>query len=531
MTSTTTRAVWPMLAVAELTAANTVAEADATLTEHIATHGITDPLYVATTETGAVRVVDGLRRLAAAAALGLTEVPVTHRPLIQVTALTAHPGNVRKDLKVSAEFAKSIAVSGVRTAIQVTRAPGGELRVVDGHRRLAAALKAGLTHVPYTYEDQDEAGQMLDMVTTARHRAGLTRGEETAALFEAASLGADARHMAAAAAVTVTAAKSIKKLARSGQVRTAAATAPDMTLEEYGILAELEQTDPEAAAQVTAEIAANPHERHGWMVRRARADVKARAELAAHRAELEASGARIRTQSELRDNATLVWRLPDITAEAHAECQGQVWVADGNRYVAYCANPALYGHKMPATAADDKPSPAERRATIEGGKDWDTAEEIRREWLAKFFGKARRPKAEADLMTTITARVLVSGADVISRHATHPKSTDRLTAWFGIKEHSGSAARAAAVTPAKAVAMAFAAVATAYEKNAARTVWRTDGLHARAEIRTVTGEYLGWLVSLGYEPSPIEQAVIDGKPYSPGAIAIAADAAEGKTLN
>ncbi|MGN5392554.1 ParB N-terminal domain-containing protein [Streptomyces sp. JL7001] len=521
---------WVMLNVAELAATHTLPEVDAELAEDVATRGFDNPLYVIKADTG-LRVVDGMRRLAAAVALGLAEVPSTQRPVIRVAALTTHPGNVRKDLKLSADFLKSVQVRGVRTAIQVTQVPGGQLRVVDGHRRLAAAIEVGRTHVPYTYEDQDEAGQMLDMVTTARHRAGLTRGEETAALFEAASLGADARHMAAAAAVTVTAAKEIKKLARSGQVRSVAATAPEMTLEEYAILAELEQSDPEAAAQVTAEIAAKPNERHGWMVRRARTDAKARVALAAHRAELEATGAHFRTLAELRDNATLVWSLPGITVESHAECQGHVWVADGNRYVAYCSNPALYGHKMPATAADTKPSAAERRATIEGGKDWDTAEEIRREWLAAFFGKARRPKTESDLMTTITARVLMSGADVISRRATHPKSTGRLTAWFGIKEHSGSAERAKAVTPAKAVAMAFAAVATAYEQNAARTVWRTDGHHAGSEVRTVTGEYLGWLVSLGYQPSPIEQAVIDGKPYSPGATAIAADAAKGKTLN
>ncbi|MCX4722043.1 ParB/Srx family N-terminal domain-containing protein [Streptomyces virginiae] len=527
--SSTTSTVWPTLAVTELTASNTPPPADPTLTENIAACGISDPLYVAATETGALRVIDGLRRLAAAVALGLADVPVTHRPLIQVTALTVHPGNVRKDLKISAQFAKSIAVSGVRTAIQVTRAPGGELRVVDGHRRLAAAVKAGITHVPYTYEDQDEAGQMLDMVTTARHRAALTGAEEMAALFEAASLGADATQIAAAAALPVARAKEIKNLVKSEQVRAIAARAPRIDLEEFAILAELEKTDPEAAAQATAEIAAHPDDRHhGWIVRRARIDSQARAKLAAHRAELEATGAKIRSEDELREGATWVSRLPGLTAESHAECQGQVWVAGSSRYEAYCTNPALYGH-IPATTP--KATAAQRRATIEGGKDWDTAEEIRHEWLAKFFGKARRPRAESDLMTTITARVLMSGADVISRRATHPKSTRRLSGWFGITEHSGSEARARAVTPAKAVAMAFAAVATAYEQHAARTVWRTDEHHAGSEVRATTGEYLGWLVSLGYLPSPIEQAVIDGKPYNPGATAMAADAAEGKTLN
>lgn len=526
------------LAVSDLTATNPVTGIDfTTLAEDIAAHGITEPLYLTTTETGTTRVIDGMRRLAAATALNLTTVPVTYRPLISVAALTAHPGNVRKTLGITPAFESSIRIEGVRTPIQVTRTTQGALRVVDGHRRLAAAIKAKLTHVPYTYEERDEAGQMLDMLTTARHRTPLTKGEETAALFEAAALGADTKRLAAAAGTTQVHAKQVAKLAKSQSVRAAVAHradsgAPD--LEDLAVLAELENTDPKAAEKAMADMAKSPHLNHGWIIRRTMTESKQRREAETHRAELEAAGARIRTRDELRDSAVRVRTLTDITPDQHAACQGQVWVLedDESRYLPYCTNPALYGHTVPAQA-QGKPSTAERRATIEGNRDWDTAEEIRREWLATFIGRTRRPKAEADRMTQITAHVLMSGSDVINRRATHPATTARLCQWLNLPQHTSPANRAAAVAknPARATAMAFAAVAAAYEQHAVRTVWRTDGDHARAAIRTEAAEYLGWLITLGYQPSPIEQAVADNEPYNPAAVTLAADEASGATIS
>ncbi|MER6521863.1 ParB N-terminal domain-containing protein [Streptomyces sp. NPDC001553] len=524
-TSTQTRTAGATPSTVEVTAlvaANPLpADLDITaLIEDIGAHGILEPLYVATTEAGAVRVVDGTRRLAAAVALSLTEVPVTYRPLISVSALNAHPGNVRQDLKITDEFLKSITVEGVRTPIVVTRADGG-LRVVDGHRRLAAAIKAKLTHLPYAFEERDDAGQILDMVTTARHRASLTRSEEAAGLFDAAALGADAKRIAAAGAVTQVAAKQIQKLAKSDAVRAAAAHrtgngAPD--LEVMAMLAELEADDPQAAAGALAEMDAAPNGNHAWIIRRTRNASRARQAAQTHRAELEKAGAAIRTVGELRDSATRVIALPGITVEKHATCQGHVWALEesANAYTAYCTSPELYGHKMPAnTGGAAKVSPDERRAIRAGNTDWDTADEMRAEWLAAFFGRSRRVKAVTDRMTEIIATVLVSSADVVNRRGSHPATRTRLCTWMGLPQHTDEKARAAAVakTPAKATLWTFAAIVAAYEQHVVRTVWRTDGAHAQASVRTETAGYLKWLTGLGYEPTPIERAVIDGKPY------------------
>jgi ParB family transcriptional regulator, chromosome partitioning protein len=68
--------------------------------------------------------------------------------MIETGRLAAHPGNVRADLALSAEFAASVAQCGVRIPLLVTTDGDGGFRVVEGHRRLAAAVKAGLAEVP-----------------------------------------------------------------------------------------------------------------------------------------------------------------------------------------------------------------------------------------------------------------------------------------------------------------------------------------------------------------------------------------------
>jgi ParB-like nuclease family protein len=88
--------------------------------------------------------------------------------MMPVSQLAAHPGNVRADLDLNEEFVASIAANGVLVALRIT--PDGEgLRVIDGGRRLAAAVKAGIEEVPFDLVAEragDEAGQYLDMILT-----------------------------------------------------------------------------------------------------------------------------------------------------------------------------------------------------------------------------------------------------------------------------------------------------------------------------------------------------------------------------
>jgi len=65
--------------------------------------------------------------------------------------------------------------------------------VIEGHRRLAAAIEAGLAEVPCDIaadRADDEPGQFLDMYAANHHRKDLTTLEEADALFAASAAGA-----------------------------------------------------------------------------------------------------------------------------------------------------------------------------------------------------------------------------------------------------------------------------------------------------------------------------------------------------
>ncbi len=121
--------------------------------------------------------------------------PACARRMIAVDKLIAHPGNVREDLDLSTEFCASIAENGVRVPLLITTGADGNSRVIEGHRRLAAAVKAGLATIPYDLDSEragDEAGQYLDMVTanSGAYRKNFTPLEEATALFAAHEAGA-----------------------------------------------------------------------------------------------------------------------------------------------------------------------------------------------------------------------------------------------------------------------------------------------------------------------------------------------------
>ena len=102
------------------------------------------------------------------------------------------------------EFVESIAVNGVLVALRIT--PDGDgYRVIDGGRRLAGALKAGVAEVPCDLVSDragDEPGQYLDMINMNRHRNPLTPLEEADALFAAREAGATKTRLRKAAGLT-----------------------------------------------------------------------------------------------------------------------------------------------------------------------------------------------------------------------------------------------------------------------------------------------------------------------------------------
>ncbi|MFJ2819410.1 ParB N-terminal domain-containing protein [Streptomyces sp. NPDC087294] len=531
-------APWPTLTVAELVAhPGNVRdiEAPADLLADVKENGVVEPLYVVRTHGDVPQIIDGFQRLAAAVAAGLETVPVTPRPVIRINALTPHPKNARESLDINTPFVESLRTEGCRIPVKIQRLEGGVLQVNDGNRRFYGSKDAGLTHLPYEWDDddRDEAGQFLDMITTAQHRKSLTGAEMNQAMFSAAEAGAQVGRIAKAAGVRQKDVKTLVKVKSDEKLRAAVTgtTGYDWTFEHMAALAEFAD-DPEALAAIS-EAATGDDADAGdvdWAIAIERTKRDKRTEAHSHRAELEAAGQKIRDAEELSERAMPVWRLRGVSAEEHTTCAGQVWVFDerrGDRYEPYCSAPGLYGHAVPEgggasggtkTTAEKEAERAARAAVKKGNIDWDAAEALRRKWITNLIKRRNLPKNTTNILIGHVNNALLNGSWGISDDLNKEGTTEILAVFLGLNPEQaqarGSFAGHVAKDPRRAPQLQFAAIAAVREKCANRSAWRTDSQHA-PWTRQPTGRWLQVLESLGYPLTPIEQSVVDEEPYDP----------------
>ncbi|MFF9016155.1 ParB N-terminal domain-containing protein [Streptomyces sp. NPDC014870] len=531
----TAPAPWPTITTAELLAhpgnVRSV-EAPADLLADVKANGVQEPLYVVRTHGDVPQIVDGFLRLAAALAAGQESVPVTQRPVIRIDALTPHPKNAREELGIEAAFVESLRSEGCRIPVKVQRLDGGTIQVIDGHRRYHGAKEAGLTHLPYEWDDErDEAGQFLDMITTAQHRKELTPVEMNAAMFSAAEAGAQVGRIAKAAGVRQKDVRAVVKVKSHEALNAVVGTSYAWTFDHMAALSEFVD-DVEALAAIT-EAAAKPDadERDiDWAiaVQRTKRDKREKAEK--HRAALEEAGERIRDAEELPERAVAVWRLRGINAEEHAQCKGNVWVFDdtmGDRYEPYCTAPGLYGHVTPGGSTgggqtkshdEQEAERAARAAVKKGNLDWDAAEAVRRKWLTDLIKRRNLSKATANALVAHVSEALLAGTWGVSDDLNKDATTEILAELVGLTGHQGKVrnrfAEILSKDPRRAAQYQFAAIAAVREKSATRAAWRTDGQQSDW-VRTPTRAWFKVLNSLGYQLTPIEQSVADGEPYDP----------------
>ncbi|MFC7928619.1 ParB N-terminal domain-containing protein [Streptomyces cinereoruber] len=531
-------ALWPTITVAELVAhPGNVRDIEprADLLDDVKRNGVIEPLYVVSTHGDVPQIIDGFQRLAAAVTAGLETVPVTPRPVVRIDALTPHPKNAREDLDLNAPFVESLRAEGCRIPVKIQRLEGGVLQINDGNRRYFGSKDAGLTHLPYEWDDDDRdaAGQFLDMITTAQHRKSLTVSEMNQAMFSAAEAGAQVGRIAKAAGVRQKDVKTLVKVKSDERLNAAVAGASgyEWTFEHLAAISEFAD-DPEALAAIT-EAAAEDDADAGdvdWAiaVERTKRDKRIKAE--AHRAELEATGQKIRDAEELSERAMPVWRLRGLSTEEHAECKGLVWVFDdrrGDRYEPYCSAPGLYGHTVPEsasgdsgtkTAAQKEAERAARAAVKKGNIDWDAAEAVRRKWITDLIKRRNLPKSTVNALIGHVNEALLSGTWGVSDDLNKDATSQILATFLGLNAQqaknrtnfSGHAAK----DPRRAPQLQFAAIAAVREKCANRSAWRTDDQHA-PWTRKPTASWFKVLESLGYPLTPIEQAVADEEPYDP----------------
>jgi ParB family chromosome partitioning protein len=458
--------------------------------------------------------------------------------MIAVALLTAHPGNVRMDLDLGEEFCSSVAEAGVRIPLQVTYDETGGFRVIEGHRRLAAAVKARLAEVPCDVDPggaEDAAGQYLDMLIANgdAYRKNFTPVEEAAALFAAHEAGATRTRLRKATgrkAAEIKTALAVGGI--SGDTRTAAGSlASQLTLDELALLAEFDG-DQAAIGKLVEAF------RHGYtaehVAERIRQD---RAEAAEHdrlTAELEAAG--ITVTDDLPDGAARLSSLThdgeELTAEAHAACPGRgVYFPSWNplQPVHYCTSPAQNGHTvqtfgpprgtggtvLPDALPDDPPADTPpdpgRRLVIEGNKAWRAACEVRKRWLAQLFARRTAPREAARFTAGELLRMpdpLRTGlAAAPSRELFSEITGQRAASWLEICDTT---------TAGRLPLLPLGPVVTAYElamtEGEGKNTWRTDR-YAPCPRRDAS-RYLTFLASIGYQLASIEQALADNVPWT-----------------
>ncbi|HUZ55928.1 MAG TPA: ParB/RepB/Spo0J family partition protein [Streptosporangiaceae bacterium] len=459
------------------------------------------------------------------------------RLMIPVGDLIAHHGNVREDLNLTEEFLASVAVEGVRIPLLITTAPGGGWRVIEGHRRLAAALQTNLAAVPCDIDPSranDEAGQYVDMLlaNSDSYRANYTILEETAALFAAHEAGASRTRLRKATGRTpaqVKAALAVGGLSAGTRAR-AAELGQEMTLEDLALLAEFDGNQDATDRLLSCIDYGYPLEHAAQRIRQDRVEA---AEHARIRADLEAAGITITDQ--LPDGAAWLDSLThdgaDLTPDTHAACRGhsatfRSWNLLHPAW--YCTSPADHGHasrwqlgsptagtgsdtaSTPGTTGS-QPDPAQdpgRRLVITGNKAWQAAADVRHRWITtNLFPRKSAPReASVFLARQLLAMpsALTSGLSAATTRALFTQLTGHDQArWLDSTDTA---------QPGRLVIIMLAPVITAYEEalsvGEGRNTWRTDRYSPCP--RADAGTYLAFLASLGYQLSAIEQAVVDG---------------------
>jgi ParB/Sulfiredoxin domain len=505
--------------------------------------------------------------------------PACTRRMIAVEKLTAHPGNVREDLDLTPEFCASVAENGVRVPLLITTNGDRGYRVIEGHRRLAAAAKAGLAEVPYDLDGEraaDEAGQYLDMVTanSETYRKNFTALQEATALFAAHEAGATRTRIRKA---TGRKADQVKAALAAGGLNTATREQVgeldrQLTIDELALLAEFEG-DPDAMDDLMRAITYGyPLEHEAERIR------QDRAEAADHRrikSELEAAGCPVTDQ--LVPGSSLLTSLArngeDLTEETHRDCPGHAAFFrshDRRTPVFYCTDPDAHGHvsrwaqptpaasaftqahgtagadgdgsadiagpantngsPVPQAAPEPVPDPAveeARRLVAEGNKAWTAAWEVRKRWVRQLLWRRTSPKQ----VTRFVAQQLLTMPDVLRRGLPAAASQPVFTELTG--QPLDAVLRDCATYPqARVPLLALAPIAVAYESQMAGDVernntWRTDRWAPCS--RNDAAAWLTFLAGLGYQMSAIERAVAGGEPYTggtPGTADTSSDAAE-----
>ena len=320
--------------------------------------------------------------------------------------------NVRRDLRAGKGFLETVRAHGVVKDIDVYVTLTG-LVVLDGHRRLDAALALHLESVPVrVVRVDDEAERIASQLMVNDEAEHCNSAERADAIQQLVLLGVPAQDLRRRGirGEEVAAARAVASAPQA--VRQAAVERPQIDLVGLGHLAEL-ATDAVEDSPVVAKAVADAIERPDQVehiVARARAEAEEERILADKRAELEAQGIRAIEDARewsLYDKGQRLDSLVDdhgevLTEATHSSCPGHVavvypavtWEGDqrkvtGTRVTLWCTDWRAHGHRnrwaRNTSGATSGPMEEEQRKAraekIRRNKAMDAANGVRRQWI------------------------------------------------------------------------------------------------------------------------------------------------------
>lgn len=320
--------------------------------------------------------------------------------------------NVRRDLRAGKGFLETVRAHGVVKDIDVYISLTGMV-VLDGHRRLDAALALHLESVPVrVVRVDDETERIASQLMVNDEAEHCNSAERADAIQQLVLLGVPAQDLRRRGirGEEVAAARAVASAPQA--VRQAAVERPQIDLVGLGHLAEL-ATDAVEDSPVVAKAVADAIERPDQVehiVARARAEAEEERILADKRAELEAQGIRAIEDAKewsLYDKGQRLDSLVDehgevLTEATHSSCPGHVavvypaviWEGDqrkvtGTRVALWCTDWRAHGHRnrwaRNTSGATSGPMEEEQRKAraekIRRNKAMDAANGVRRQWI------------------------------------------------------------------------------------------------------------------------------------------------------
>jgi len=205
---------------------------------------------------------------------------------VAIASIAAHPDNVRRDATPDVELVNSVKEQGILQPLGVIKTSTGKAgyQLIAGHRRLAAARKAGLSEVPVIVLDHldTRAKQIEAMLVENGRRTDLTPVEEAAAYEQLTIEGVSVAGIAKATGRSQKTVKSRLELTALPKVAAEALHSHQISLADAELV--LSATPfPEISEALERDLrkgAVNVH-RYEWSIRRATEHAELRAQFAA----------------------------------------------------------------------------------------------------------------------------------------------------------------------------------------------------------------------------------------------------------